>query len=102
MPKPHGFGWEAHSDGSVVITHQGRAAGTLRGERAAKFLAEAEADDSQLVMAHWTGAYNDLTHDWQRRRGAWDLRLPLSIAGEVASTEPSGRPAITRATDSDR
>ncbi|HET6856312.1 MAG TPA: hypothetical protein VFH94_04355 [Streptomyces sp.] len=57
MPKPHGFTYEAHSDGSVVITHQGRAAGTLRGARAAKFLAEAEAGDSQLTMARWTGAY---------------------------------------------
>lgn len=57
MPRPHGFGYERHRDGSVVLTHQGRAAGVLRGGRAGKFLAEVEAGDAQLVMARWTGAY---------------------------------------------
>ncbi|MFK0256902.1 hypothetical protein [Streptomyces sp. NPDC090445] len=57
MPRPHGFTYERRGDGSVVITHRGRAAGTLRGARAEKFLAEVEAGDAQLVMARWTGAY---------------------------------------------
>ncbi|MEU7553349.1 hypothetical protein AB0B01_13540 [Streptomyces sp. NPDC044571] len=57
MPRPHGFTYEQRSDHSVVITRQGRAAGTLRGGRAEKFLAEVEAGDAQLVMARWTGAY---------------------------------------------
>ncbi|WP_327357006.1 hypothetical protein [Streptomyces sp. NBC_01304] len=57
MPRPHGFTYDEHADGSVTITHQGRAAGTLRGARAAKFLAEAASGDQQLVMARWTGAY---------------------------------------------
>ncbi|MGR4883839.1 hypothetical protein ACIPUC_31090 [Streptomyces sp. LARHCF249] len=58
MPKPHGFSYERHHrDHSVVITHQGRTAATLRGSRAEKFLAEAESGDAQLVMARWTGAY---------------------------------------------
>ncbi|KOU54961.1 MULTISPECIES: hypothetical protein [unclassified Streptomyces] len=56
MPKPHGFTYERQGD-SVVITHRGRAAGTLRGGRAEKFLAEVESGDAQLVMARWTGAY---------------------------------------------
>ncbi|MCJ1680292.1 hypothetical protein MTF65_23710 [Streptomyces sp. APSN-46.1] len=57
MPKPSGFTYKRLGDDSVVITHQGRAAGTLRGGRAAKFLAEVESGDAQLVMARWTGAY---------------------------------------------
>ncbi|OEJ29720.1 hypothetical protein AR457_26430 [Streptomyces agglomeratus] len=57
MPRPHGFGYELFGDGRVTITHQGRSAGTLRGARAEKFLAEVAAGDGQLVMARWTGAY---------------------------------------------
>ncbi|MFJ4713018.1 hypothetical protein [Streptomyces sp. NPDC088785] len=57
MPRPSGFTCEQRPDGSVLITHQGRAAGTLRGARAEKFLAEVAAGDAQLVMARWTGAY---------------------------------------------
>jgi hypothetical protein len=57
MAKPFGFSYAQHGDGSVVITHRGRAAGTLRGARAEKFLAEVESGDAQLVMARWTGAY---------------------------------------------
>lgn len=57
MPKPHGFSYERHRDHSVAITHQGRAAATLRGNRAEKFLTEVESGDAQLVMARWTGAY---------------------------------------------
>ncbi|NXY99317.1 hypothetical protein HYE82_34070 [Streptomyces sp. BR123] len=57
MPRPHGFTYERRGDGSVVITHRGRAAGTLRGARAEKFLAEVETGDAQLAMARWTGAY---------------------------------------------
>ncbi|MET9950800.1 hypothetical protein ABZ135_04530 [Streptomyces sp. NPDC006339] len=57
MPQPQGFVHTRRADGSVVITHRGRAAATLRGARAAKFLAEVGAGDPQLVMARWTGAY---------------------------------------------
>ncbi|MFD0142061.1 MULTISPECIES: hypothetical protein [unclassified Streptomyces] len=57
MPQPQGFSYEQRADGTVVITHRGRAAGTLRGGRAEKFLAEVESGDAQLVMARWTGAY---------------------------------------------
>ncbi|MGW4160987.1 hypothetical protein [Streptomyces sp. NPDC004788] len=57
MPRPFGFVFAHRPDGTVTITHQGRPAGTLRGTRARKFLAEVEAGDAQLVMARWTGAY---------------------------------------------
>ncbi|MFE2287199.1 hypothetical protein ACFXDJ_23890 [Streptomyces sp. NPDC059443] len=57
MPRPHGFSYEQLGGHTVAITHQGRAATTLRGSRADKFLAEVEAGDAQLVMARWTGAY---------------------------------------------
>ncbi|MEW2138397.1 hypothetical protein AB0892_17650 [Streptomyces sp. NPDC005409] len=57
MPRPHGFTYEKVGDQYVAITHRGRAAATLRGGRAAKFLAEVESGDAQLVMARWTGAY---------------------------------------------
>ena len=56
MPDPHGFAYAARADGSVVITHHGRPATTLRGGRAAEFLAEVD-DDPQGVMARWTGNY---------------------------------------------
>ncbi|MFJ9765889.1 hypothetical protein ACIRUY_18950 [Streptomyces erythrochromogenes] len=57
MPRPHGFTYDVRRDGCVVITRQGRAAATLRGNRAAAFLAEVEGGDPQLVMARWTGSY---------------------------------------------
>ncbi|GHB35461.1 hypothetical protein GCM10010347_00820 [Streptomyces cirratus] len=56
MPKPHGFTYGRQGD-RVVITHRGRAAATLRGARAEKFVAEVESGDAQLVMARWTGSY---------------------------------------------
>ncbi|GAA1690943.1 hypothetical protein GCM10009830_43340 [Glycomyces endophyticus] len=57
MSAPSGFDYRERGDGTVVITHRGRAAATLRGGRAARFLAEADVGDPQLVMARWTGAY---------------------------------------------
>ncbi|QVQ51472.1 hypothetical protein J4H86_22160 [Spiractinospora alimapuensis] len=56
MPAPAGFSYTERSDGSVVITHRGRAATTLRGARAAEFLSEVDSNP-QLVMARWTGNY---------------------------------------------
>ena len=51
-----GFRYVERGDGTVVITHHGRVASTLRGGRAAQFLAEVD-DDPQLAMARWTGNY---------------------------------------------
>ncbi|MFJ1756189.1 hypothetical protein [Kitasatospora sp. NPDC088134] len=57
MPTPSGFEYQQRPDGTVLILHRGRPAGTLRGNRADRFLAEAESGDPQLVMARWTGNY---------------------------------------------
>jgi hypothetical protein len=57
MPPPAGFTYTSGPDGSVTIRHLGRVATTLRGARAATFLAEAEGGDDQLTMARWTGSY---------------------------------------------
>ncbi|WMX47669.1 hypothetical protein [Streptomyces roseicoloratus] len=57
MPQPRGFICTQRADGTVVVTHHGRTAATLRGGRAEKFLAEVASGDPQLVMARWTGAY---------------------------------------------
>jgi hypothetical protein len=57
MPRPTGFHDERRADGTATITHRERAATTLRGGRAEKFLAGAESGDEQLVRARWTGAY---------------------------------------------
>ncbi|MER7417159.1 hypothetical protein ABT346_10290 [Micromonospora peucetia] len=56
MGTAEGFAYVERSDGTVVINHHGRVAGTLRGGRAAEFLAEVDGDP-QLVMARWTGNY---------------------------------------------
>ncbi|WP_328993131.1 hypothetical protein OG394_02425 [Kribbella sp. NBC_01245] len=56
MPAPNGFEYTVLSDQVVRITHHGKPATTLRGARAADFLAEVD-DDPQLVMARWTGNY---------------------------------------------
>ncbi|WP_329032875.1 hypothetical protein OIE71_09360 [Streptomyces sp. NBC_01725] len=73
MPRPSGFSYERHTDGTVVITHRGRVASTLRGGRADKFVAQVEAGDAQLVMARWTGAYKfgneRMARDHPRNRG---------------------------------
>ena len=57
MSAPEGFTYTQRSDGTVLIVHRGRAAATLRGARAAKFLDEITAGDPQLVCARWSGAY---------------------------------------------
>lgn len=56
MGAAEGFDYSTRPDGSVVITHHGRVATTLRGRRAAEFLEEVD-DDPQGVMARWTGNY---------------------------------------------
>jgi hypothetical protein len=67
-----GFDFEQRG-GSVVITHHGRHASTLRGGRAAAFLEEVASGDPQLVMARWTGNYKRgnerVARDHPRNRG---------------------------------
>ncbi|WP_026931649.1 hypothetical protein [Glycomyces tenuis] len=57
MAPPSGFSYRQRGDGTVVIVHRGKAAATLRGARAAKFLAEIATGDPQQIMARWTGSY---------------------------------------------
>jgi hypothetical protein len=57
MARPAGFRFVQRDNGTVIITHEGRHASTLRGGRAAAFLDEVARGDPQLVMARWTGNY---------------------------------------------
>jgi hypothetical protein len=57
VARAEGFDYHVRADGSVIITHRGRSATTVRGGRAAAFLAEVEHGDAQEVMARWTGNY---------------------------------------------
>jgi len=56
MPAPHGFEFVVRGE-DVVITHHGRTATTLRGQRAAAFLDDVEDGDPQELMARVTGNY---------------------------------------------
>ena len=66
MGAPEGFDYSASKAGVVTFTHHNRPAGTLRGDRAAAFLAFAQALDPeseqdaaalQHQMARLTGNY---------------------------------------------
>lgn len=54
--RPSGFEWVVRGK-EVVISHHGREATVLRGEKARKFVQEAESSDPQLLMARLTGNY---------------------------------------------
>lgn len=56
MPDPHGFDFVVRG-AEVVITHHGRVATILRGNRAAGFLEDVESTDPQELMARLTGNY---------------------------------------------
>jgi hypothetical protein len=56
MGDASGFAFSQRGD-TVVITHRGRTAATLRGSAAARFLEDVERDDPQQVMARATGDY---------------------------------------------
>ena len=51
-----GFAFSQRGD-SVVVTHRGKKAVTLRGSAAARFLEDIERSDPQQVMARVTGDY---------------------------------------------
>ena len=54
------FGWARRSDGSIVISHDGRAVTTLRGETADRFATRVAGLDptaAQHLMARATGNF---------------------------------------------
>ncbi len=59
MTDPEGFRHQTRKNGDIVIFHHGKAAGVLRGDKAAAFLVELaeEGADDQSVMARLTGNY---------------------------------------------
>ncbi len=57
MPTPTGFSYTARKSGEVVITHEGRQAAVLRGDKARKFLDQVQTRDAQQLMARVTGNY---------------------------------------------
>ncbi|GAA1405767.1 hypothetical protein AUR04nite_16140 [Glutamicibacter uratoxydans] len=54
---PSGFDYIVRKDGSVQISHHGRAAAVLRGQRAEDFLADLGFGGGQELMARLTGNY---------------------------------------------
>jgi hypothetical protein len=54
--RPSGFEWIVRGK-EVVISHHGREAAVLRGEKARQFVRDAESSDPQLLMARLTGNY---------------------------------------------
>jgi hypothetical protein len=51
--RPSGFAWVVRGK-EVIISHHGREAAVLRGEKARQFVREAESSDPQLLMARLT------------------------------------------------
>ena len=54
---PEGFTYRVRKNGDIEMRHHGRPAGVLRGATAARFLADAENEDPQELMARLTGNY---------------------------------------------
>lgn len=54
--RPSGFEWVVRGK-EVVISHHGREAAVVRGEKARQFVRDAESSDPQLLMARLTGNY---------------------------------------------
>lgn len=57
MPAPNGFAWTQRKNGDVVITHHGKRAATLRGDRASEFIDDIGDGSDQELMARLTGNY---------------------------------------------
>lgn len=56
MGAADGFDYEVVGD-TVVVTHHGRRATVLRGDRARQFMTDVERSDPQELMARLTGNY---------------------------------------------
>lgn len=57
MVEASGFSYTQRKSGEVVISHHGRVATTLRGQKAARFLARVDEVNAQGLMARLTGNY---------------------------------------------
>ena len=60
MPPPSGFNYVRRSNGEIVITHNGRPAGSVRGaaaERLGKKLDGGDDEATQHALARVTGNY---------------------------------------------
>lgn len=57
MSLPNGFAWTQRKNGDVVITHHGKRAATLRGERAIEFIEDSGDGADQELMSRLTGNY---------------------------------------------
>ncbi len=51
--RPSGYEWVVRGK-EVVVSHHGREAAVLRGEKARQFVRDAESGDPQLLMARLT------------------------------------------------
>jgi len=54
---PSNFHWIARKNGDIEISHLGKHATTLRGHKAAQFLADIGGEDEQEALARLTGNY---------------------------------------------
>jgi hypothetical protein len=54
---PEGFTYRLRKNGDVELLHDGRPAGVLRGDVAARFLIDVATGDPQELMARLTGNY---------------------------------------------
>jgi hypothetical protein len=57
MAHAEGFEYKVKKSGEVVISHNGKKATVLRGDRAHKFLNRVKTRDPQEVMAKISGNY---------------------------------------------
>jgi hypothetical protein len=57
MAAPSGFTYVVRKNGEVVISHHGRQATVLRGQKAEKFLSRLKTANDQELMARVTGNY---------------------------------------------
>lgn len=94
MGAPSGFAFTVRGS-AVHITHDGRAATTLRGDAARRFLADVESGDPQLLMARVTGNYRRGNERTARTSGPAGAEPPPAAAirpgrGTTAPRGPAG------------
>ena len=71
--RPSGYAWEVRGK-EIVISHHGAEAAVLRGEKAHRFVREADRGDAQLLMARIAGGTYKAPDE--RRTGPKPKRRP--------------------------